>query len=376
MCCYFPNKAVKLFKNEIPVSPAFKPKNGVVLVGRFCKQIELVNKTTGIIRIVREPDMLKLPCGQCMGCRIRESVDRANRCILETMHHDENWFITLTYDDEHLPFSSDGVATLNYRDIVNFNKNLRRQLEYHYGFKEPLKFMYAGEYGEKQGCNRPHYHGIYCNLPLPNLIKFGVNHQGDIVYRSPFLEKIWKKGFVTVGRADWQSCAYVARYVCKKHKGKDKGWYEANGVTPEKCVMSKGFAKISYDVDLVTEDIKYIVPDRKKGFREVPCPRIFAEWWKKDKLAPFESLRIASESLPYYDTLARAKENLYEQAKEKVLSPLVQLRAKKAYEANEAFKEEMSKTDVYDMYDYLRIKYDTFLQRVGALKRGMLNKGG
>ena len=66
---------------------------------------------------------------------------------------------------------------------------------------------------------------------------------------------------------------------------------------------------------------------------------------------------------------------MYEQQKEKVLSPLMLLRAKKAREANEAFKEEMSRTDISDMYDYLRIKYDNFLQRVGALKRGML-KGG
>lgn len=360
MCCYFPNKAVKLFKNEYPVSPSFKPKNGVVLVGRSCKQIELINKVTGTIRVVREADMLKLPCGQCMGCRIRESVDRANRCILETMHHEENWFITLTYHDDYLPYSNDGVATLKYSDIVNFNKNLRRQLEYHYGFKEPLKVLYAGEYGDEH--QRPHFHGIYCNLPLPNLIKFAVNHQGDVVYRSPFLEKIWKKGYVTVGRADWQSCAYVARYVCKKHKGKDRGWYEANGVTPEKCVMSKGFAKVSYDVDLVTEDIKYIVPDIKKGYREVPCPRIYSEWWKKEKLAPYVDLKLIDDSL-------------YEQQKEKVLSPLTQLRAKKAREANEAFKQEMLGTDITDMYDYLRIKYDNFLQRVGALKRGML-KGG
>lgn len=46
-----------------------------------------------------------LPCGHCIGCRLERSRQWANRCMLELQYHDSAYFVTLTYDDDHVPIS-------------------------------------------------------------------------------------------------------------------------------------------------------------------------------------------------------------------------------------------------------------------------------
>ena len=79
-------------------------------------------------------DFIELPCGKCIDCRIKYSKAWADRCMLEASYYDSNYFITLTYDDAHLPFSSyddNGVIkqapTLALRDFQLFLKRLRKQ---------------------------------------------------------------------------------------------------------------------------------------------------------------------------------------------------------------------------------------------------------
>lgn len=64
---------------------------------------------------------LKLPCGQCIGCRLDRSRQWAMRCVHEASLHDDNCFITLTYNDENIPFD----ASLRHRDYQLFMKRLR-----------------------------------------------------------------------------------------------------------------------------------------------------------------------------------------------------------------------------------------------------------
>lgn len=45
---------------------------------------------------------IKLPCGQCIGCRLERSRQWAMRCVHEASLYEKNCFITLTYDDSHL----------------------------------------------------------------------------------------------------------------------------------------------------------------------------------------------------------------------------------------------------------------------------------
>jgi len=79
-----------------------------------------------------------LPCGGCIGCRIRKREEWATRIYCEAKMHKENYFVTLTYDDTHLPVD----CGLNYRDIELFHKRLRKAVG-------PFRFFVTGEYGEQ-----------------------------------------------------------------------------------------------------------------------------------------------------------------------------------------------------------------------------------
>ena len=51
-----------------------------------------------------------IPCGHCIACRINKSSEWATRMMMEVKTQPENscWFVTLTYDDDHLPPNTRG----------------------------------------------------------------------------------------------------------------------------------------------------------------------------------------------------------------------------------------------------------------------------
>lgn len=174
-------------------------------------------------------DYIEIPCGKCWGCRLEYSRQWAMRCMLEAKDHENNQFITLTYDNDHLPtkmiinietgeVSDEGV--LVPEDLTNFMKKLRRYYEYHYDYgKDKIKYYACGEYGDLH--HRPHYHAIIYDLPIPDKKFSHYNKTGNPVYTSDILNKIWGKGIVGINDVTYESCAYVARYVMKKVKGKE-----------------------------------------------------------------------------------------------------------------------------------------------------------
>ena len=148
---------------------------------------------------------LDLPCGQCIGCRLERSRQWAVRCMHEAQMHTDNVFITLTYDNEHLPENSD----LCYQDFQLFMKRLRKQ-------KGKVRFYMAGEYGEQFG--RPHFHACLFGCKFDNLESLGTKGKEEI-FRSPELEALWPHGYSSIGNVTFESAAYVARYIMKKITG-------------------------------------------------------------------------------------------------------------------------------------------------------------
>lgn len=194
-----------------------------------------------------------IPCGKCIGCRLAHSRAWAVRCVHESTLHDRNCFLTLTFDDDHLPDD----LSVHVRDVQLFLKRLRKSLG-----DIKVRFFACGEYGEKNA--RPHYH----------LIIFGYDFADDRVllrktpygplYISDHLFRLWPFGFHTIGNVTFKSCAYVARYVTKKVYGKDASAYYA-GRTPEFITMSRkpGIAHdwiIKYADDVYNYD-KVVMPD-------------------------------------------------------------------------------------------------------------------
>ena len=223
MACYHPISAYKDFHD---LHDSGKPKIKFDLT--YCKG-------------AYEP--VELPCGRCIGCRLAYSREWANRCYLEGLQSKDSFFLTLTYDNVHLPANS----TLDKRDLTLFMKRLRTYYE-RFMSHQGIRFFGCGEYGSKR--SRPHYHIICWNLPIYDLIYYKTTKLGHKLYRSPIVEKIWGRGSVVIGLVTWESCAYTARYVLKKRKGKgSKLYYERIKQVPEFTRMSRmpGIAREYYD---------------------------------------------------------------------------------------------------------------------------------
>lgn len=142
------------------------------------------------------------------------------RLLFEFMSHEESCFVTLTYDNDNLPYNIYGEPQLCKLDIQLFMKRLRKMFT-----GKEIRYYCAGEYGERT--KRPHYH----------LILFGVdfNRFGlDIHKSSHILARLWTYGHNQVGTTTVHSIQYVAGYVLKKFVNKKK-----DTITPEFTLMSR-----------------------------------------------------------------------------------------------------------------------------------------
>lgn len=78
----------------------------------------------------------------------------------------------------------------------------------------------SGEKGDLNG--RPHFHAILFNVEFSDKVYLKKNASGAKLYTSSTLDKIWNKGFTSIGEVTFESAAYVARYVMKKQIGGEK----------------------------------------------------------------------------------------------------------------------------------------------------------
>lgn len=158
----------------------------------------------------------------------------------EAQLHQENAYITLTYSDENLPAGN----SLQYRDFQLFMKRLRK-------FKHsrdtaiapdsavsPIRFYMCGEYGDLN--KRPHFHACIFNFGFTaDQLYFSKNQNGDLLFTSPTLSKLWPLGHATHGQVTLQSAGYCARYILQKITG-DAALSHYDGRTPEFNRMSLG----------------------------------------------------------------------------------------------------------------------------------------
>jgi len=121
-------------------------------------------------------------------------------------------FITLTYDDEHLPEN----GTLVKDHFQKFMKRLRRFIE-----PKKIKYFGCGEYGDKT--NRPHYHCIIIGW-MPECERLYRPSGRNLVSRD--IERLWMFGHNVVGYPDREAIQYVCGYIRKKLYGYDREQYE------------------------------------------------------------------------------------------------------------------------------------------------------
>lgn len=149
-------------------------------------------------------NILSLPCGKCIGCKLDYAKQWATRCTLESRLHDRNCFVTLTYNDS-------SYLVRNPRlDFKQFIKKLRND-----GIK--VRYFACAEPGEHT--KRWHLHAILFGYMPNDLDPFSCNPNGDWTFTSKEILKYWDKGHVLIGEVTFESAGYVARYCAKKTSG-------------------------------------------------------------------------------------------------------------------------------------------------------------
>lgn len=239
---------------------------------------------------------IEVPCGSCLSCRLAHSAAWADRCMLEMKYHKSSYFVTLTYDDEHLPTDFDldlltgekletKHVTLVKRDLQLFIKRLRKKFN-----KQKIRFFACGEYGEKY--KRPHYHLIIFGLELSDLKEVTKTSLGYQLYESQKMNELWTNGFITIGEATYETCAYTARYVTKKATEDLDYYYELNNIEKPFITMSRkpGIARQYYDDNDVFE-YEYLNLSTKNGGKKTKPPRYYEKLLEIDNPVKFKELK-------------------------------------------------------------------------------------
>lgn len=248
---------------------------------------------------------INIPCGKCARCIQRRKMEWAFRMEQEMTISKTAYFVTLTYNNECIPYNQYGKKTLVAtrdedleikkaiegrkritkawkrkqldRSLQGYFKRLRRlqdrsdlTIESIYNGldnrKDKLKFYAAGEYGSLRG--RPHYHAIIFNASERNIIE-AWNNQGN----------------VHCVKANKHTIGYVMKYL-DKQIGEKPRW----DVKPEFNIMSEGIGLCYVDRnrDWHRDNIDVLYVTNNNGIR-IPMPKyyrlkIFTEQERKEQV--------------------------------------------------------------------------------------------
>lgn len=216
-----------------------------------------------------------VPCRKCIGCYLDYTNEWTLRCWLELQQYKEACFITLTYSNEYLPEDSQ----LRRKDVQLFLKRLRRKIE-----PCKIRFYGCGEYGSKG--LRPHYHLIIFGWQPKDLIKLKVTNRGEVIYRSPMLEKLWTFGFSSVGYATKESIKYCSKYLQKMAFNFNE--FKVKPFTMCSTRIPIGFSSLTND-EVLSDKIYY-------NGRTYKLPRSYLLRLQKDGLFPIEDIKQRREN--------------------------------------------------------------------------------
>lgn len=165
------------------------------------------------IRPILLPTGVRTSCHECWQCIERGINDWVGRCIAETKTAKATYAVTLTYGrNEHGDADHVRSALLTYSDVQKYLKLLRR-----HGY--PVRYLVAGEYGERKG--RAHWHMIlFFQDQVPP-------HELDRNFIAPYWQDEHRvsRGFSYWSKPEHHAIRYVCKYVQKElrdptHQGK------------------------------------------------------------------------------------------------------------------------------------------------------------
>jgi len=231
-------------------------------------------------RTDREPDYF-IDCGKCEGCRARQKRDWAIRIAHEAQLWERNCFVTLTYDDDHLP------EYISRQHVKTFLQRLK-----HHSSRE-VRYYVAAEYGERT--RRPHYHAIIFNEDFLG----GAYDINDQLYGNKILDRIWKKGSTAIAPFTFATAMYTAGYVSKKIR--DKNTFSVQSQRPP---LGKNWVRKNHDNIRRNENIVI-------NGQSLPIPKVYMTWLKGtesfdhikenlcEKIKPLNDQKLRSKKLAY-----------------------------------------------------------------------------
>jgi len=184
-------------------------------------------------------------CGKCIKCLIKRKAQWSYRMVEQMNASFSAYFVTLTYDDQHLTRTDTG-NTINPFDHKQFIENLKEyekpeMLDYrpysaeeilrkYNGIQEDGKLAYYGvsEYGGKTG--RSHWHYILFNVRDTSSISMS-----------------WRMGRIQIDQCNINTIDYCLKYMVKDHEG-----YDYENRIKEKSYMSKGLGLPAMTKNLLT----------------------------------------------------------------------------------------------------------------------------
>lgn len=123
--------------------------------------------------LVDKREFIQVPCGKCAECRKARIDAIIQRCIVESMFS-YVFFITLTYDNNHLPCLTVNGKKYYFADYKHVQKMFKR---FRLVFDRDFRYLCVNEYGDTT--HRPHFH-ILMFVPIL---------EGDDESTPKFLEK-------------------------------------------------------------------------------------------------------------------------------------------------------------------------------------------
>lgn len=210
----------------------------------------------------RFPAGLEVPCGKCLACRKAHAREWAMRICHEVDYWKYSYFITLTYDNEHLPEH----GSLRRDHLQKFFKRLRKEIK-----NEKLKFYGCGEYGSR--FLRPHYHIIL---------------MANIESIVDSVKNCWQFGLIHFDIVNVYSAQYVAQYQDQKLNGKmaEYVYTDSLRLPPFQC-QSQGLG-YKYAMDNKAALVSHMEVRTKDVVSSIPR-------YYKRKLVDSEGLPLISE---------------------------------------------------------------------------------
>lgn len=199
-------------------------------------------KCVNLYTMTKDGRTTVFPCGHCGACIHNRIQDWTFRIKMHQKYANKrSQFLTLTYDDQNLPYAcdEDGVIThpeLRKREVQLFFKRLRKN-----SGESKISYICVGEYGTTTW--RPHYHVLlFANVSDYHIYKSWIINDRII-------------GGIHFGRVEDDSIGYVAKFHATKRPAEI---FKKIGITPEFFICSKGIGK-----KFLTKKMTEYVKDKK-----------------------------------------------------------------------------------------------------------------